>query len=214
MLNARQRFFKRAFDILAATAALAVLWWGIPPVWLLARLSTGDTGFFTQTRVGMKGKYFRVIKFRTMRRVPGKDGTVTTARDERITGIGRVLRRWKIDELPQLFNVLAGDMSIVGPRPDVPGFADALPEPERSIILSVRPGITGPAALKYRDEETILAQVEDPETYNREVIYPDKVRLNCEYVQHYSFVRDMWYILATLAGYRYPEIVRGEGEMS
>jgi lipopolysaccharide/colanic/teichoic acid biosynthesis glycosyltransferase len=107
-------------------------------------------------------------------------------------------RRTKIDELPQLFNVLWGDMSFVGPRPDVPGFADRLEGVDR-IILSVRPGITGPASLKYRDEEALLASQEDPERYNREVIWPDKVRINLDYVKHWSFAGDIGYILKTVA---------------
>jgi lipopolysaccharide/colanic/teichoic acid biosynthesis glycosyltransferase len=127
--------------------------------------------------------------------------TVTTAVDPRVTSYGKILRKMKLDELPQLVNVLVGDMSFVGPRPDVPGFADRLTGPDR-IILSVRPGITGPATLKYRNEEELLAAQPDPEMYNREVIFPDKVRINREYVEHYSFLADMKYILLTLFGRR------------
>ena len=125
--------------------------------------------------------------------------TVTTDNDPRITPLGKLFRKTKIDELPQLLNVLVGDMSLVGPRPDVPGFADKL-EGEDRIILSVRPGITGPATLKYRNEEEILAAQEDPERYNLEVIYPDKIKINREYVEHYSFAKDLRYILHTLTG--------------
>ena len=140
---------------------------------------------------------FRVINIRTMRVGTGLDTTVTTGHDPRITPLGRFFRRAKIDELPQLINVLLGQMSFVGPRPDVPGYADAL-EGEDRVILTVRPGITGPATLKYRDEETLLAGVDDPERYNRDVIFPDKVRINREYVQQWSLRKDLGYIWRTV----------------
>jgi lipopolysaccharide/colanic/teichoic acid biosynthesis glycosyltransferase len=124
--------------------------------------------------------------------------TVTTASDQRVTRVGRMMRRAKIDELPQLYNVLLGQMSFVGPRPDVPGFADKLAGEDR-VILTMRPGITGPATLKYRNEEEILASVDDPETYNRDVIFPDKVRLNRQYVQNWSFSQDIWFIWRTVS---------------
>jgi len=127
-----------------------------------------------------------------------KIGTsITTKNDPRITSVGRFLRRFKLDELPQLINVLKGDMSFVGPRPDVPGFADKLKGKDR-IILSIRPGITGPATLKYRNEEEILAKQPNPDKYNAEVIYPDKIRINREYVENYSFWKDMGYIIRTI----------------
>jgi len=140
-----------------------------------------------------------VIKLRTMHSVAGGGTTVTTAGDARITPIGRFLRRYKLDELPQLINVLRGDMSLVGPRPDVAGFADMLTGSDR-MILSVRPGITGPATLKYRNEEELLASVSDPEAYNRNVIWPDKVRINREYVQHFRLRDDLRYIWLTIFG--------------
>jgi lipopolysaccharide/colanic/teichoic acid biosynthesis glycosyltransferase len=125
--------------------------------------------------------------------------TVTTAADTRITPLGRIFRRWKLDELPQLFNVLTGQMSLVGPRPDVPGFADRLKGKDR-LLLTVRPGITGPATLKYRREEQLLAAVPDPESYNRDVIFPDKVAINVNYVRTWSFRKDLGYIWETIAG--------------
>jgi lipopolysaccharide/colanic/teichoic acid biosynthesis glycosyltransferase len=152
-----------------------------------------------QDRVGRNGKTFKVIKVRTMRPVQGVETVVTTDQDPRITRLGRFWRKTKIDELPQLINVLKGDMSFVGPRPDVPGFADRLVGDKR-LVLSIRPGITGPATLKYRDEEQILMGVEDPETYNREVIFPDKVRINLEYIREYSFWKDLKYIWVTVFG--------------
>ncbi|MCP4298014.1 MAG: sugar transferase, partial [Proteobacteria bacterium] len=147
--------------------------------------------------VGRNGRIFQVVKIRTMRSIEGLDTTVTTVNDPRITPLGRFFRRTNIDELPQLFNVLLGHMSFVGPRPDVPGYADKLEGRDR-IILSVRPGITGPATLQYRDEELLLSEVDDPESYNREVIFPEKVLLNREYVENYSFSSDIGYIMKTV----------------
>jgi lipopolysaccharide/colanic/teichoic acid biosynthesis glycosyltransferase len=128
---------------------------------------------------------------------PNNGSTVTTANDKRITKSGRFFRRYKIDELPQLINVLKGDMSFVGPRPDVPGYADKL-EGEDRIILTIKPGITGPATLKYKNEEEILAKVEDPVKYNNEVIWPDKVKINKEYIKNWSLKKDIEYILKTI----------------
>jgi len=198
-LSLSQATFKRGFDILAAAAGFALTFWIIGLAWIAATLDTGANGFFTQERVGRNGRRFRVIKLRTMRIDPGVDTTVTTAGDARITPLGRLFRRLRLDELPQLINVLKGDMSLVGPRPDVPGYADTLESHDR-VILSVRPGITGPATLKYRDEEQMLENAEDPEAYNREVIWPDKVRLNRAYVENWSFMRDLHYIWRTVTG--------------
>ena len=144
----------------------------------------------------MKGKLFNVIKLRTMKDVAGIDTTATSRTDPRITKGGAFLRRFKLDELPQLWNVLTGDMSFVGPRPDVPGFADKLTGEDR-IVLTVRPGITGPATLKYKDEEEILAKQKNPDQYNRDVIWPDKVKINRKYIENYSFFKDIYYIFNT-----------------
>jgi len=200
MISGKKRFLKRSFDFIAALVGLLLLSWLIIIAFILATIDTKQSGFFTQLRVGMGGKLFKVIKIRTMRNIPAFNTSVTTALDPRITRLGTFFRRTKIDELPQLINVLLGHMSFVGPRPDVPGFADQLPEDARRVILSVRPGITGPATLMYRAEEEILAAVDDPEVYNREVIYPDKVRINREYVENYSFINDLRFILATIFG--------------
>lgn len=196
-LSPVQARLKRGFDVLGAAVGLALTFWLIGLAWVAATLDTGANGFFTQERVGRHGRRFRVIKLRTMRVDPAVRTMVTTSGDARITRIGRFLRRAKLDELPQLINVLKGDMSLVGPRPDVPGFADRIAAEDR-IILSVRPGITGPATLKYRDEEALLARVGDPEAYNRDVIYPDKVRINRAYVEQWSFSRDLRYLWETL----------------
>ena len=176
---------------------LLLLWWLILIVYALATIDTQKSGFFIQERVGKDGRLFKVIKIRTMRDIPGFDTTVTRENDPRITRLGRFWRRTKIDELPQLINVLLGQMSFVGPRPDVPGFADRLIGPDR-IILTVRPGITGPATLEFRNEEHLLAQQDDPESFNRQVIWPEKVRLNREYIENYSFWQDMRYIWRTI----------------
>ena len=195
-MTQKDRFIKRGFDMVVAAVGLLLLWPVIVAGWVAASLETRSNGFFLQERIGKDGKRFKVIKLKTMKPSSSIDTTVTTAQDRRITKSGRFLRRTKIDELPQLWNVLVGDMSLVGPRPDVPGFADRL-EGEDRIVLSVRPGITGPATLKYRDEEEILAKQKEPERYNREVIWPDKVRINKAYVQNWSFAKDLHYILET-----------------
>lgn len=191
------RFIKRGFDMVVSAAGLIATGWIILLAYIGATIDTGKSGFFRQTRVGRDGRLFKTIKIRTMRDIASVDTTVTTADDPRITALGRLFRRTKIDELPQLINVFLGEMSFVGPRPDVPGFADELSGEDR-VILSVRPGITGPATLKYRNEEELLAKQDDPEKYNREVIFPDKVKLNREYVENYRFRRDIEYILKTV----------------
>jgi lipopolysaccharide/colanic/teichoic acid biosynthesis glycosyltransferase len=198
-LTLQQRWLKRVFDITIAVIGLLLTSWIILLAWVASTVTTGYSGFFTQKRIGRYGRPFYVIKLRTMKVLQEPGTTVTTDNDPRITPLGKLFRKTKIDELPQLLNVLVGDMSLVGPRPDVPGFADMLEGDDR-IVLSVRPGITGPATLKYRNEEEILAAQEDPEAYNREVIYPDKVKINREYVEHYSFAKDLRYILHTITG--------------
>lgn len=150
-----------------------------------------------QNRVGQNGKIFKVYKLRSMKNIPGYTTTVSTDKDPRITKMGRIWRKTKIDELPQLINVFLGEMSFVGPRPDVPGFADKLTGEDR-IILSVKPGITGPASIHFKNEEDILAEQNDPEEYNRNVIWPKKVELNKEYINNYSVFKDIKYIYKTV----------------
>jgi lipopolysaccharide/colanic/teichoic acid biosynthesis glycosyltransferase len=179
-----------------AAIGLVLTWWLILLSFVAATISTGKNGFYAQERVGRNGKRFKMLKIRSMKEVPGLDSTTTGSDDPRITGVGRILRKFKLDEFPQLINILLGHMSFVGPRPDVPGFADELTGEDR-IILSVRPGITGPATLKYRNEEEILANQPDPEKYNREVIFPDKVALNRGYIENYTLISDLKYILKT-----------------
>lgn len=198
-LSPSQECFKRSFDFLVALVGLLAVWWLILVAFFAASLDTRANGFFVQSRVGKGGRIFRVVKIRTMRSDGKNTTTVTRSGDPRITQLGRFLRKTKIDELPQLWNVLVGQMSLVGPRPDVPGYADKLTGSERA-ILSLRPGITGPATLKYRDEEDILALQDDPERYNYEVIYPDKVQINLQYIRDWSFFGDLRYLLATILG--------------
>ena len=192
-----QRAVKRAFDIVFALLCLVLSAWLVLICWAIATVDTRQNGFFTQERVGESGRLFRVVKIRTMRSVPGISTSVTSRNDPRITRLGRFFRRTKLDELPQFLNVLVGQMSFVGPRPEVPGFADRLEGADRE-ILSVRPGITGPATLVFRNEEGLLARCSEPELYNRDVIFREKVRLNREYLRSYSFTRDLVYIAGTL----------------
>lgn len=195
-LSPANRFFKRVFDILVSSMGLLVLWPLLLIGWIAAAMSTRANGFFVQKRVGMHGRIFKLLKLRSMRNRADVQTTVTTRQDPRITRVGSLLRKTKMDELPQLWNVLVGDMSLVGPRPDVPGFADKLTGDDL-IVLSIRPGITGPASLEFRDEEELLAKQEDPEKYNRDVIWPRKVELNRDYVANYSFWKDLVYIWRT-----------------
>lgn len=190
---------KYLFDRIISLLGLLLLWPVMLVIALLVKIRMpGGPAIFSQQRVGKDGRLFTMYKFRTMS-PEGGGSTVSVAGDARITPLGAKLRRYKLDELPQLWNVLCGDMSFVGPRPDVPGYADQLQGEDREMLL-LRPGITGPASLKYRNEEEILASVPDPERYNDEVIFPDKVRINRYYLHHYSFWMDLRFIVATLTG--------------
>ena len=196
-LSHKHRFNKKIFDRSLAATGLILTWWLILLAALLATFDTKANGFFTQERVGKDGKLFKVIKIRTMRSSNKVNTTVTTNNDSRITSLGKLLRKTKIDELPQLVNVLFGQMSFVGPRPDVPGFADELKE-EDKVILTLCPGITGPATIYYRNEEDLLTEQSDPEKYNKEVIYPHKIELNKKYIMEYSLLKDIQYIIKTV----------------
>ncbi|MFO7723360.1 MAG: sugar transferase [Bacteroidales bacterium] len=184
--------FDRVFGIIGLVVVLPLL----VVVSLIILLRDGLPVFFIQKRVGRNGKLFRMVKFRTMRRNDGRN-TVSVKGDVRITPTGAFLRKYKLDELPELWNVVLGQMSFVGPRPDVPGYADRL-EGEDRLILKLRPGITGPATLKYANEEELLTAVEDPQRYNDEVVFPDKVRINLEYYHQQSLIRDIRIIIQTL----------------
>lgn len=190
---------KWIFDRGMALIGLLVLWPVLIVVAILIKVKMpGGPAIFKQKRVGLHGDLFTMYKFRSMT-VSHGGSSVSVAGESRITPLGATLRKYKLDELPELWNVLIGDMSFVGPRPDVPGYADKL-EGEDRLILNLRPGITGPASLKYRNEEELLAQVEDPQRYNDEVIYPDKVRINLDYYYHHTFVGDLKMIIETVLG--------------
>lgn len=195
-LTARQRAAKRAFDIGVAGVLLVVTSPALGVAVLMARWSTGASGIYRQQRVGRDGELFEMLKVRSMR-PSADDNTVTAAGDARVTRVGAALRSMKLDELPQLFSVLRGDMSMVGPRPDVPGFADRLTGNDR-VILTLRPGITGPASIAFRHEEALLAAATDPEEYNRAVLWPEKVRLNRDYLTNWSLVTDIRCLLETV----------------
>lgn len=192
---------KYIFDRLAALVGLLVLWPVLAVVAVCVRVKMpGGPVIFRQRRVGKDGRLFTMYKFRSM--TVGHGGSsVSVAGESRITPLGAKLRRYKLDELPELWNVLCGDMSFVGPRPDVPGYADRLTGDDRE-MLRLRPGITGPGSMKYRDEEELLAAQPDPQRYNDEVIFPDKVRLNRYYLHHYSFLTDIRMIVCTVLGRR------------
>jgi hypothetical protein len=190
---------KWLFDRIMSLVGLIILSPVLLVVAILIRVKMpGGPVLFKQKRVGKEGKLFTMVKFRSMSVAHG-GSSVSVAGESRITPLGAKLRKYKLDELPELWNVFIGDMSFVGPRPDVPGYADKLVGEDR-VILKLRPGITGPASLKYRDEETLLATVEDPIRYNDEVIFPDKVRINKEYYYNWSFWLDIRYIVRTVLG--------------
>ena len=211
---------KWLFDRMMAAIGLLVLWPVLAVVAILIKVKMpGGPVLFVQKRVGKGGKLFDCHKFRTMT-VEHDGSTVSVAGDRRITPLGAKLRHYKLDELPGLWDVLIGNMSFVGPRPDVPGYADQLQGDDRDVLM-LRPGITGPATLKYRLEDEMLADVRNlmleskyipkaqiaamsdqelAEWYNDHVIYPDKVRLNCYYYRHYSFAKDIQMIVCTVLG--------------
>lgn len=206
-------WLKWVFDRVVAFIGLCLIFWLIIIVAILVKIKMpGGPAFFCQTRVGKNGKLFTCHKFRTMV-VKHGGSSVSVSGDSRITPLGAKLRHYKIDELPELWDVLIGNMSFVGPRPDVPGYADKLEGEDRD-VLKLRPGITGPATLKYRLEDEMIAEYVSKKRasgdtrpaqdiaveYNDAVIYPDKVRLNRYYYRHYSFIKDIEMIIATVLG--------------
>lgn len=192
---------KWIFDRLVSFVGLLFLWPILIIVAIMIKIKMpGGPVIFKQKRVGQYGRLFTMYKFRSMT-VSHSGSSVSIAGESRITPLGAKLRKYKLDELPELWNVLIGDMSFVGPRPDVPGYADKLKGKDRD-ILKLKPGITGPASLKYRDEEELLANVDNPQKYNDEIIYPDKIRINLYYLEHYSFIKDIQMIICTVLGKR------------
>ena len=192
-------FFKSLFDRGASLFGLILLSPILLVVGALIHIKMpGGSAIFKQKRVGKHGRLFTMYKFRSMT-VRHSGSSVSVKGESRITPLGAVLRKYKLDELPELWNVLIGDMSFVGPRPDVPGYADKLQGEDRRMLL-LKPGITGPASLKYRNEEELLAEQDDPQKYNDEVLFPDKVRINIEYLDHWSFWNDIKIIIYTIFG--------------
>lgn len=188
---------KRTFDLLASFFGLLLLLPVLLIISLLIKIKMPDGPIiFKQKRIGRFGKLFTMVKFRTMT-VNHSGSSISVKGEHRITPFGSFLRKYKLDELPELWNVFIGDMSFVGPRPDVPGYADKLIGEERK-ILELRPGITGPASLEYANEEELLSNVADPIKYNDEVIYPNKVRLNLEYLRTQTFWGDIIIIFHTI----------------
>ena len=190
---------KHLFDKTAALFGIIILSPIILIIFIIHKIvMPGGSFIFKQERVGQFGVIFNIYKIRTMKNnVENNDNFVTTANDDRILPFGKWLRRTKLDEIVELVNVLKGDMSLVGPRPDVEGYADKLEGNDRK-ILELRPGITGPASLKYINEEEILAKASNPKQYNDEVIFPDKVKINLEYYNNRTFWGDIRIILHTI----------------
>ncbi|CDT49766.1 sugar transferase [Vibrio coralliirubri] len=192
-----RKFGKRIFDIIASSLGLILLSPLILLGWILASLSTFSNGIFTQQRVGANGKLFNVYKLKTMSDAKSNVSSVTALNTKRITKVGKQLRKFKLDELPQLVNVLLGDMSFVGPRPDVPGYADTL-NGELSLVAEALPGITGYATLYFKNEEDILSDSKSPQDFNDNIIYPLKSHLNLRYLKEYTFFSDMKIIIQTV----------------
>lgn len=197
---------KRLLDLVASGVGLVLLAPLMVAIALWVRLDSPGPVFFRQRRVGRHGATFRIHKFRTMRDAPAAGGPqITVGADARITRAGAFLRRHKLDELPQLIDVLRGDMSLVGPRPEVPRYVALYPPAQRELLLSVRPGLTDPASLAWRDEAARLARAADPEREYVEVVMPAKLALSCAYVQQATIGRDLallWRTLRVLLGAR------------
>ncbi len=188
---------KRLIDFIMSFTALILLSPFLLFISILVKISSNGSILFVQERVGKNGILFKMIKFRTMYTDHNDNNTISVKGDSRITKLGYFLRKYKIDELPELINVLFGDMSFVGPRPDVKGYADKLKGDHRK-ILKLRPGITGPASIKFINEELLLSQQKNPKYYNDNVIYPEKVRINLDYFYNNSIWIDFKIIFATI----------------
>lgn len=212
-MTIRQRAIKRGLDVLLATALLVVMAVPLLFLFLLVLLVEGRPVLFRQDRVGRGKKRFTIVKFRTMT-LNGENGvTCTTLTDPRVPRGGRFLRRYKLDEIPQIWQVLIGEMSFVGPRPDVPGYVDKLGAEYRA-MLDLRPGLTGPATIFFRHEEELLARVGDPKQFNDEHIYPRKIALNMAYAQNWSLLTDLVCMLHTAAPFLAPPAPRTPEELN
>lgn len=189
---------KRLFDIVFSVLGIMIIFPVFIIIIILQIIFTGKRIFFIQERVGRFGKVFFIIKFRTMN-LKSNYNSVSIKGENRITKFGSFLRKYKIDEIPEIWNVLKGDMSFVGPRPDVPEYVNKLTD-DQKIILNLRPGITGPASIKYKNEEEILSKQYDPINYYNKVIFPDKIRLNLNYIKYRNIYTDIKMILYTILG--------------
>lgn len=205
MLTKKQHLIKRTFDLILSFFGLIFLCIPILILILITSITFREFGLYRQRRVGKNAQLFIIFKIKTIKNLNiSKDSDlsqldkygITLEGDKRISFFGKFLRRYKLDELPQMYNVLIGNMSLVGPRPDIIGYADTLKGKDR-IILTVKPGITGPATLAFRDEESLLAKHPDPLKYNNEVIWPEKIKLNIDYIKNWTFKKDLYYIFQT-----------------
>lgn len=194
-MSKRDIVFKRSFDVCFSVIGLLLFTIPIIILVIISTISFQKFGLFRQVRIGLHGKKFWIYKIRSLE-VDDESNSIIVDNNPRINSYGKILRRTKMDEIPQLWNVLIGDMSLIGPRPDVPGYADKLTDEDR-MLLTVRPGITGPATLKYRNEEKILATQVNPKKYNDEVIWKDKVEINKDYVKNWSFKNDIHILIDT-----------------
>jgi lipopolysaccharide/colanic/teichoic acid biosynthesis glycosyltransferase len=188
---------KRGFDIVFALFGLLFLGWFIILLFVLTTIDTGKNGIFTQKRIGRYGRPFIIYKLRSI-------ASVSAEGKWNVTGFGRFMRKFKLDELPQFVNILKGNMSVVGPRPDIPGYFDELKDNDR-LVLQLKPGLTGPSNLKYWDEEYLLMIQEDPLKYNDEVLFPDKVKINLCYLKKQSFWLDIKIIVYTIVKKKFPD---------
>ena len=198
MLSTNQKIVKRTFDVILAITLFFFLWWLIILLSIISFIDTKKSGIIVQKRIGLNALPFKIYKIRTMKSLNNENDTTITIRgDKRITKTGRFIRRFKLDELPQIINVIVGNMSFVGPRPDVEGYANKL-EGENRIILTIKPGITGPASIHFKNEEEILENQQDPKNYNDTIIWPKKVEINKAYIENYTLLNDIKYIFKTV----------------
>lgn len=198
MLSANQKKAKRSFDFIFSIILFFFVWWIILLLIVISFFDTKKSGIIVQRRIGWKGLPFKIYKIRTMKFLDNhNETTITTKRDKRITKTGKFIRRYKLDELPQIINVIIGNMSFVGPRPDVDGYANKLEGDDR-IILTIKPGITGPASIYFRNEEDLLEKQINPKEYNDLVLWPKKIELNKKYIENYTMLGDIIYLYKTL----------------
>lgn len=191
------KIIKRIFDLILSIVFIFIFWWLIILLIVISTIDTKQFGVFVQKRIGYKARSFKIYKIRTMTNVNSFEKHSNTERDKKVTKFGKLLRKAKLDELPQILNILKGEMSFVGPRPDISGFADTLSGKDK-IILTVKPGLTGPASIKFKNEEQLLAFQNNPEYFNKNIIWPEKVAINKIYIENYSIFKDIKYIIKTV----------------